>query len=94
MLGFDRGFHGTGNGAVCVSTAGGLCVRTTRLAMPYEPVSVHASGAIPWPEERELKPLMRHYRPLLLDQKLALRRVETPRVWGAPYPHEWRRCPP
>jgi hypothetical protein len=32
--------------------------------------------------------------PLLVDQELALMRVETPRVWGVPCPHASRRCPP
>jgi hypothetical protein len=32
--------------------------------------------------------------PPLVDQDLALTRVETPRVWGVPCPHASRRCPP
>jgi hypothetical protein len=32
--------------------------------------------------------------PLLVDQDLALTRVETLKVWGVPCPHASRRCPP
>jgi hypothetical protein len=36
----------------------------------------------------------RHKPPPLVDQDLALTRVETPRGWGGPCPHASRRCPP